>query len=46
VRSGRRYLAQIAVHEATDSANRRNHDVISGSVLRYNYVLQALFLPR
>jgi len=29
VRSGRRYLAQIAVHEDTDNANKRNNDVIN-----------------
>jgi len=29
-----RYLAQITVHENTDSADKRNHDVINGSVLR------------
>jgi len=38
-----RYLAQIAIHENADSANKRNHD---DSVLRHNYALLALFFPR
>jgi len=48
VRPGRRYLrylTQIAVHEDTDSANRRDHGVINDSVLHY-YELPALFLLR
>jgi len=28
-----RYLAQIAIHEDTDSANKRIHNVINGNVL-------------
>jgi len=49
VRSRRRYLrylAQMAVHEDTDSTNKRNYDVTLGSVLRHNFALSALFLPR
>jgi len=49
MRSGRhylRYLAQMAVYEDTDSTNKRNYDVTLGSVLRYNFALPALFLPR
>jgi len=49
MRSGRRclrYLAQIAIHENTDSANKRNHDVINDSVLRHNHALLALLFPR
>jgi len=41
-----RYLAQMAVHEDTDSTNKRNYDVTLGSVLRHNFALSALFLPR
>jgi len=47
MRSGRRclcYLAQIAIYENTDSANKRNHDDINDSV--HNYALLALFFPR
>jgi len=40
-----RYLTQIAVHKGADSANRHDHGVINGSVLRY-YELPALFLLR
>jgi len=44
VRSGRRYLHYL-VQEDTDSANKRNHDVINGNVLRHNYALPMLFFP-
>jgi len=46
VRSRRRYLrylAQMAVHENTDSTNKRNYDVTLGSVLCHNFALSALF---
>jgi len=32
-----RYLAQIAIHENTDSANKRNHDVITMRYWRYSF---------
>jgi len=41
-----RYLAQMTVHENTDSTNKRNYDVTLGSVLRHNFALSALLLPR
>jgi len=41
-----RYLAQMAVHEGTDSINKRNYDITLGNVLRHNFALSALFLPR
>jgi len=49
VRSERRYLrylAQMVVHEDTDSTNKHNYDITLGSVLRHNFALSALFFPR
>jgi len=34
----------MTVHEDTDSTNKRNYDVILGSVLRHNFALPALLL--
>jgi len=50
VRLGRcylHYLVQMAVYEDTDSANKRNHDVINhdGNMLRHNCALLTLFFP-
>jgi len=33
----------MAIHEDTDSTNKRNYDVTLGSVLRHNFALSALF---
>jgi len=41
-----RYVVQMAVHEDTNSTNKRNYDITLGSVLRHNFALSALFLPR
>jgi len=38
------YLKQMAVYKNTDSTN--NYDVTLRSVLRHNFALSALFLPR
>jgi len=37
-----RYLAQIVVHEDTDNANKRNHNIINDSVLRHNCATGAI----
>jgi len=41
-----RYLAQMAVHKDADSINKHNYDITLGSVLRHNFTLSALFIPR